>query len=90
VPTIWETFFICTYLHIFQLTRSNRRESNDIAFVKLDEEDTLLVHITNLVHMYVTCSCTICMRISHFFCIKFRRLYIIFSTALLLALELTF
>jgi len=41
VPNIWETFVIYTYLHIFLLTRSNRRKSNDIAFVKLDEEDTL-------------------------------------------------
>jgi hypothetical protein len=56
--------YFCKYLHIGQLTGKNQRKSNGSAFIKLGEEDAVLIYLTSLVHTYISCCRTTFIRTS--------------------------
>jgi len=35
-------------------------KSDNISFIKLGEEDAVLINLTNLIYIYVMCNCSTC------------------------------
>jgi hypothetical protein len=51
-PVTGRCLFFPVYLHILQVTGNNRRISDDTSFIKLGEEDAVLINLTNLICVY--------------------------------------